>query len=130
MSSLTILEAVAPQYVGDSRATTFLSLAGNRISAEFFGERYDEAVAWLTAHMLTMADREAAERAAGGAGASSGAIQSKSAGDLSIGFGGAMGSVGRMNPEDAALTSTSYGLEYLRIRNTRSDAGPYLITVE
>ena len=110
LSSSDILASVAPEYAADARGDTFLELAASQMNAAAWGNRYAMGAAYLAAHMLTLAD----EDAAAGDGATAGAVTGKSAGDLSLSFGAAAG--GAVNARDAYFTTTKYGREFLRLR--------------
>ena len=111
MSALTYLQAIAPTYAGLASVSVYLEMASAEISSAYFGAQYDMALAYLTAHkMCVMLDPSRA-------GGTPGSIQSKSEGQLSASFG--TNGIGGMN----ALAQTTYGLEFMRIRNTRSLSG-------
>jgi hypothetical protein len=111
MSALTYLQAIAPSYASMASVSVYLEMASAEISLAYFGTQYDMAMAYLTAHkMCVMLDPSRA-------GGTPGSIQSKSEGQLSASFG--TNGIGGMN----ALAQTTYGLEFMRIRNTRSLSG-------
>jgi len=98
------LLVIAPEFstVDPVRRSKVLALAALRVSQKVFGDRYNMAVSYLAAHMLTVADRD-------GGGSVSGAIKSRKEGDLSITYAGGDGST------NSGFGSTSYGQEYLRL---------------
>jgi hypothetical protein len=79
-----------------------LSIANGRLSSDAFGAKYNNAVALLAAHILSMSSGARS----GGVG---GAITSKKEGDLSINFGS--------NPAfTSRLDSTSYGQDLEQLK--------------
>lgn len=91
--------------------SVFLEMAGAEISMGYFGSQYDMALAYLTAHKMSiMLDPSRA-------GGTPGSIRSKSEGSLSASFGG------NNAGGNSDLAQTTYGLEFMRIRNTRSLSG-------
>jgi hypothetical protein len=123
MDVTTILEAIAPELSGDSRVETFITLAQGRLDATAWGTLYPQGVAFLVAHMMTMANRAAAEGVGGG---SPGPVTSRSAGDLSVGYGTAGGTFGA---RDSDYTQTSFGIQFLAIRDTLAATAPFLSVV-
>lgn len=99
------LYAVAPEHSGveSSRLTRMVTLSKLHTSQKYFGDLYSYAVALRTAHMLTVSDREG----------SSGNLQGKREGDLSVNFG-ISGSL------DTRLDVTSYGSMLMDLIRTRS----------
>ncbi len=84
----------------DPRLSLFIAQAQRRVSESVFGDYYDDAVSYLTAHLLS---REA--QANGGKGF----VSSESVGDLSRSYtqtGGILAS---------GYSSTTYGQEYLKL---------------
>lgn len=73
--------------------------------------KYDRAQAYYTAHLLTVGTKTEA----GDASAVSGSIQSKSAGGVSV---TRSVSTKTRSDNDELLASTSYGLQFLTIRNS------------
>jgi hypothetical protein len=103
MSQDSILLDIAPEMSsvsGDKRAR-ILALASLQVNFGT-GDIKDLAIAYLAAHMLTMANRSGA----------AGQIISESEGDLSRSFG----NVSSVN----AYGQTGYGQEYVRLRNMYS----------
>ena len=119
----TILAAIAPEVASDARVETFIQLAADRMDAATWGNCYPQGVAYLVAHMLTMANRAASEGTSGG---SPGPVTSRGAGDLSIGYGTVGGSY---SGSDGDYTQTSYGIQYLSLRDTLSATAPFLSKV-
>lgn len=112
--AVDILVEIAPELASETptRLDLFLELAASRISPEVFGRVYVQAVAYLAAHLLTLANR-----AQDVGTAAPGAVQSASTGGVSVAFG----STGApLSVSDAALGQTNYGLQYLELRNSRA----------
>lgn len=87
----------------DSRINTFISYAENYINSSVFGTKADFARLLYTAHLLTISAR--------GSSGASGPLTSEKVGDLQRSYA-SPGSV------TDSLESTSYGLEFLRLRKT------------
>jgi len=92
----TILLTIAPELSGVD-ATAAIAIAEMQIAASLCGDKRPLLVAYLAAHILTVAGRSG----------SSGAVTSLKEGNLAITYGAtdAMGGLG----------ATSYGVEYDRI---------------
>lgn len=93
-----IMETIAPQYNTDPKKASFILLAKDRTSADFFGTNYEMAVALRASHMMTL--RDIAEAGGGG-----GEIASKREGDLAISYHKSGSN------DDDDLSSTSYGTQ-------------------
>lgn len=89
----------------DQLVERFLAQANRRVNADQWGEKADDAVLYLTAHLLKI---EVQIR--GGAFAASGPIQSRKVGDLAVSYKvpDAMGK--------SFLASTTYGQVYLDLK--------------
>ena len=118
---------VAPQFSGDSRLDTYVEFAVLVHTASCWGNAYVYAMANWIAHKLTKADQEAAA-AAGGGVAATGPVTSRGAGDLSIGH--AALSASELSATDQDYLTTSYGVDYLQLRSTRSCFGIRLLSVD
>uniref|UniRef100_A0A6M3M5Q7 DUF4054 domain-containing protein n=1 Tax=viral metagenome TaxID=1070528 RepID=A0A6M3M5Q7_9ZZZZ len=131
-TTLQIFRIVASEFsaTADADVENWIELAASRHSGSQFGSNYEQAMAYYTAHMMTIQARAAASPAsAGGGGAPVGGVTSQKAGDISVGYGGAAagGSTSvAWDRVDASLTQTGYGLEYLTIRGTRAVVFPYM----
>lgn len=104
MTTLEVLDMIAPELAGldTSRKNSAITLASQRLSPLVFGALYQQAAAYMAAHILTLADR-------GGSGGLVGAITSVKTGGLSVNSRGSAVASG--------LGSTHYGEEYLNISN-------------
>jgi hypothetical protein len=118
MSSVALLEKVAPEFVDDARADFALEEAATLHAVAPWGAAYALAMAYYAAHTLTMQDRAAA------GGASGGEVTARSAGDLSESY--ATSATAATSGSDF-LTETIYGRKYLSIRRSRSASGPQII---
>lgn len=116
--SRELLKTIAPELASepDERLDTFLTLAAQRVGPKAFGRVYQQAVAYLAAHLLTVSNRA---RDTGMAAA--GPVASVGTGGLSVSFGAvvAMG--------DESLSTTSYGLEFIELRESRPSSKGRLI---
>lgn len=110
MGSRDTLKFVAPEFedLPDATLDKALELAAQRISARAFGAIYEQAAAYMAAHILATSRGTQAEAGIGGQ------ITSVSTGDLSIG-GQALDTTGA---GDSALASTPYGARFLELRAT------------
>ena len=106
-----VLLAIAPEFalVAPARLTTFIDFAENQISQTLFEGDYELVVAYLAAHMLALSERNSNA----GNNGQAGSITSKKEGDLSLGYG----SPATTNNSDVTLFLTSYGIEFVRLRD-------------
>ncbi len=104
MSASTILTVIAPQYDSVDNRDTFLSLATQNVNSCLFGDKADQATAYLAAHYIALS---ASGLRSGG---EAGPIASKKEGDLSINFG----SVNVASGEES-LSLTHFGLTFLQL---------------
>lgn len=89
-------------HIGSTRRRFLYDSAENNVSEKAFGGVYTEAVYYLAAHKMTCLGTEQAGE---------GNVQSEKAGDLSRTYSNVSGE------ED--LSSTKYGLEFLRLRKSK-----------
>jgi hypothetical protein len=94
MSILSKLQLIAPKYGALVNAEDYIALADAQVSADMCNR--DLVVAYLTAHIVAMANR----------GDSAGAVTSESEGALSRAYA---------SLTDSLLGATSYGQEFLRL---------------
>lgn len=99
MTVLTILHDIAPKFTDDTKNARFIEYASAQVSACKFGASYDLALAYLTAHLLEVAGRN---------GGMAGFINDIKEGDREVKFT-------TVNPQDADLMTTSYGVEFKRL---------------
>ena len=112
---LSTFRLVASEFgdVDDEKVNSMIELQGVRISQKAFGDKYDLAVAYLTAHAFKL------DEMLKGGGASSGvlvsgAITSEKEGGISVGY--ASPSLSRYN-DGSLYAKTAYGLLFLELRN-------------
>jgi hypothetical protein len=78
MSVSELVSALAPAYAADSRVSLFTTVATNQTSRQHFGDNFEYAVALRVCHMIA---RNPVLEPGG-----SGAVTSKSEGEISISF--------------------------------------------
>ena len=122
MTALEALAILAPEVAARADASDLLALAALQMTPSTWGSVYTLALCHLAAHMATLAPTTAAASSASAAVA--GPVTAKSTQDRSESYGSATAGVAGMTLGDAALARTRYGLEYLRLRNTRSATMP------
>ena len=112
---LSTFRLVASEFndVDDKKVNSMIELQGVRISQKAFGDKYDLAVAYLTAHAFKL-DEILKGGGASSGGLISGAITSEKEGDISVGY--APPTLSRHN--DGSLHSkTASGLLFLELRS-------------
>jgi hypothetical protein len=112
MSASSVLSIIAPQFDSATNRSDWLALAETRVNRCRFGTKADLAVAYMTAHMMTLNPDSSGDFGSGGG--ATGAITSKREGDLAISYanpGSAVKSTGDMD-----LTSTVYGIQFLSLQ--------------
>ena len=131
-TSLQILAHVAPTLYADAGVQDWLDLADGQLSTSTdWGAVRVQAVAYLAAHLRTLAQREIASLAAGTSGGPVGALTSRSAGDLSESYGAVVSAAsGSVAASDMEYTTTTYGLRFLALRNSRPASMPFLIDTD
>lgn len=105
---------VAPQYANDSRVSAVVAYVILQMGAVAWGSQYVAGAANLAAHVLTIADRGTMAGTTGYG--SAGPVTGKSEGQSSVSFGQAAG-LQWATLGDASLSTTQYGLEYMRLRS-------------
>lgn len=98
MTAVDLIPIIAPELEGSPQLSGAVTMAEGQIAADHC--QREQAVAYMAAHILTIAERN-------GTG---GAVTSETEGSLSRGFGVAGGVVGMTR-----LDSTSYGSEVQRL---------------
>lgn len=98
------LEIVYPEFIGidDARVQIFIDRAARNMNEEQWGEKYDDGLTDLAAHMLAQALEEG--------DAAPSAPASDSAGGVSTSYQAVSGE----KSQDSELSATSYGRSYLR----------------
>ena len=113
MTILTVLHDIAPKFTNNTVNLRFIDYAIPQVSVSMFGASYELAVAYLTAHILEVANR------ANISGGLAGIVSSVREGERAVGF---------TNPtiNDVDLMTTSYGVEFVRLR--KMYAIPVMVT--
>jgi len=107
-----IIDAIASQYSTDTDLANFITLATQRTSETDFGDNYNLAIAYRTAHMMTLRDMNK-NGVNGGLGGAVGNITSKKEGNTSISFGNLNNLTGTTGSQTGDLQLTRYGIELL-----------------
>ena len=113
------LSAVAPALATDENRAVYIEMATERTNKCFYGEKYNQAVALLAAHisfLLTAANGSMGAGSGSGEAGSTGTITSKREGDLSVTYGAGAVSASAADVTDAELSQTRYGLMLLALR--------------
>lgn len=130
-SSLALLQTICPLLYADAGVQDWLDLADQQCAVSGWGAVRIQAVAYLAAHTWTVAKREQQAAASSVYGGPVGALTSQRAGDLSLTFASPVSaSGGAYTAEDQEYTTTSYGLRYLGLRNSRPSFGAMLIDAD
>jgi len=132
-TSLQVLARVAPTLYADADVQDWLDLADGQLSTDTtnWGNVRLQAVAYLAAHLWTLANREIASLAAGSSGGPVGALTSRRAGDLAESYGSALSSPsGSVDACDMEYPTTTYGLHFLALRNSRPASMPFLVDTD
>lgn len=112
MSASAILSVIAPQFDSSAGRSDYLIYAELQVTEDFFGDKYDLAIAYMAAHLLTIGTNNSL------IGLSTGGIVSKKEGDLSVTFSNT-----KEKGTDSILGQTSYGRQFLQLRNS---CGPFM----
>ena len=116
MEATQAFRLIAPEFdaVEDKKIHGYLNLYSPMVSKRKFGDKYILAMAYYTAHKLKMAGL--GEEEDGKGIAQNIGVASYGEGDTNISYA-VPSAVGTLET-DAELALTSYGLQYLHIRNT------------
>lgn len=117
MSAVDVLLRVAPQFAGEATATleAYLGDAALQLAPTVWGVLFEQATAQLAAHLMTLRDRAQATAGDGSGMVPAGGVTSVRTGGLGLTFG-AVGAA-TAGAGEAALRTTPYGLEFLRLRS-------------
>ena len=118
MATADTVVLIAPEFLGDANLDDFITLAVSMMEPSAWGELYGQAVAYLTAHLMTMASRGSS----GGSGVS-GPVTMRKAGDVAESYGSINVQV---DSADAWLMLSQYGITFLGLRSMLSITGPRL----
>lgn len=121
MAVIDTVKAIAPSQTSgmtDEEIEVFIALAADRMSPEVWGSRlYPQGLAYLTAHLLTMAARGAA---GGGAGAA-GPVKQEMAGRVMVSYATSASAGAGAND----LDSTPYGQEFKALQRKLPGIRPF-----
>jgi hypothetical protein len=110
------IQAVAPALMQDPSLAVYIEMAEERTQRQFYGPKYNQAVALMAAHIGFMLGAGTMGAGSGSQeGGSTGSITSKREGDLAISFGsGATTSTAAIGDTD--LAQSRWGLMLLALR--------------
>lgn len=107
MSASAILSIIASQYDTIDNRNEYLGFAELQVNESWFRDKYDLAVAYMAAHLIFVnTDPKTV-------GSGVGVVIGKKEGELSISYAPPSGT----NKSDEELKKSSYGQQFLRIRN-------------
>lgn len=117
MSSSAVFDAIAPALKDDPDVETFLTLAGQQLSASVWGILFEQGASYLAAHMMTLRDRAvaAADFSGGAVGGGAGPVSSMSEGGLSVSWAGV--SSGSASSRENELASTTFGARLIDLES-------------
>ena len=104
MSASAKLSIVAPQLDDAENRNGFIELASLQVNQSWFGDKSEWAIAFLAAHLISVNPQNGDNMQSGGV------VTSKREGDLAVSYAGP--SAG----DDAELSRTSYGRQFLSLR--------------
>ena len=112
---LSTFRLVASEFndMDDEKVNSMVELQGVRVSPKAFGDKYDLAVAYLTAHAFKLDEMLKGGGASSG-GLVSGAVTSEKEGSISVGY--ASPTLSRYN-DGSLYAKTAYGLLFLELRS-------------
>ena len=112
---LSTFRLVASEFndVDDESVASMIELQGVRVSPKAFGDKYDLAVAYLTAHAFKLDEMLKGGGASSG-GLTSGTVVSEKEGSISVGY--ASPTLSRYN-DGSLYSKTAYGLLFLDLRS-------------
>lgn len=112
------IAALAPGLAADPGCSVFVEMATERTQKDFYGHKYNQAVALLAAHIWYLLGAGSANNPGSGnaSGGSTGAIVSKREGDLSVGYGSGAVAATAVKVGDTDLAQTRWGLMLLALR--------------
>ena len=111
------IQAATPALLQDPSLNVFIEMAKERTDREFYGVKYNHAVALMAAHIAFLLGSGTLGAGSGNAeGGSTGSITSKREGDLSVSYGSGAVSASSGNLGDAELSQTRWGLMLISLR--------------
>lgn len=110
------IQAVAPALMQDPSLDVYIQMAEERTSRQFYGHKYNHAVALMAAHIAFRLGAGTMGAGSGSAeGGSTGSISSKREGDLAVSYGsGAVTATAGLGDTD--LSQSRWGLMLLALR--------------
>lgn len=113
LTASQVFDIKVPQYSSDANKASYIELARQQTNSCWFGTNYEYAVGLRAAHMIIL-DKDVYTSGV----SSTGGVQSKKEGDLSISFHKESSSV-KPNGNDNYLNKTNPGRELLALMRTR-----------
>lgn len=111
------IAAIAPALAASGSSGVFVEMARERTNAEFYGVKYNQAVALMAAHVWFLMGAGNGGAGSGSAEAGSvGALTTKREGDLSVSYSSPAATLAMKDASDAELSQTRYGLQLLALR--------------
>lgn len=107
------IKALFPEFssVSDQRIENFIEIAKLSVAEKVWGSSFGTGVSYLTAHLLKRAGVGGGVQ---GGSSNPGVVSSEKVGELQRSY--ALPNFSGGSAEDALLATTSYGMEYLRLR--------------
>lgn len=97
-------EVIAPSFKDDGRFDVVLEMADAQVDKDYFEELWEQALAYLMAHIMEMSNRS---------GEASGSVSSRKEGDISVSYNAS-------SSDEGVLGLTSYGRIYLELLAKKS----------
>lgn len=107
------IKSIFPEFaaVSDSRIENFIEIASLSLSEKIWGSSYGTGLSYLTAHLIKRAGVGGGVQ---GGSSNPGVVSSEKVGELQRSY--ALPNFQGSSAEDSLLGTTSYGIEYLRLR--------------
>lgn len=107
------IKAIFPEFnaVANPRIESFIEIAKLSVAEKVWGNSYGVGVSYLVAHLLK---RAGASSGVIGGSSNAGAVTSEKVGELQRSY--ALPNFSGGSAEDSLLATTSYGMEFLRLR--------------
>lgn len=108
MTAVQIIQTICPKLADSPSLSQFVQIAKESLDSRFFGNQYQQAIAYKACHLFELTGDENSVHNLGGG---SGAVTSYSEGGISIGFAG--------NSDNNELNSTKYGKMLLALMKSK-----------
>lgn len=107
------IQMLFPEFaaVNPTRIAAFIGMAQASVNAGVWGTSYDAGLSYLTAHLLKKSGPGGGVQ---GGTSTAGTVTQEKVGELSRSYSTV--DLGPTSASDALLTTTAYGVEYLRLR--------------